>query len=48
MELKGSSIVVKAAFKVRLEDYNIEIPQILFKNIAEEVVVKLDLTYTAL
>jgi polyisoprenoid-binding protein YceI len=48
MEVKGNSIVVKAAFKVRLEDYNIAIPQILFKNIAEEVDVKLNITYTAL
>lgn len=48
MEQKGNNITIKAAFKVRLEDYNIEVPQILFKNIAEEVEVKLEITYIPL
>lgn len=48
MEVKGNLIYLKTKFIVKLADYNITVPQILFKNIAEEVEVKLDITYTPL
>ncbi|XOV95274.1 MAG: YceI family protein [Bacteroidota bacterium] len=40
--LKGGEMTIKAVFPVRLEDYNIEIPQLLWNNIAEEVEVTLE------
>jgi polyisoprenoid-binding protein YceI len=42
---EGEKVVVKAVFKVKLADYNVKIPQLLWKNIAEEVEVKIDFTY---
>jgi hypothetical protein len=48
MEIKGNLISLKTKFIVKLADYNITVPQILFKNIAETVEVKLDITYTPL
>jgi polyisoprenoid-binding protein YceI len=38
-------IVFKSNFKVRLTDYKIEIPQIIFQNVAEEVEVTVGITY---
>jgi polyisoprenoid-binding protein YceI len=38
-------IVIKTSFNVRLKDYNISIPQLLWQNIAEQVEVKLDFTF---
>lgn len=38
-------IIVTSEFKVRLEDFNIKIPRIVIKNISEEVLVKVNLTY---
>lgn len=48
IDVKSNSVSVKAKFKIKLADYNITTPQILFKNIAEEVEVKLDITYSPL
>ncbi len=36
---------IKANFKIRIADYNIKIPQLLWKNIAEEVDVKVEFNY---
>lgn len=41
----GDKIILKSKFKIRLADYNIKIPQLMFQNIAEEVEVTVDLTY---
>lgn len=42
--VKGE-LMVTSEFKVRLKDYNIKIPRLVIKNIAEEVLVKVNLTY---
>lgn len=38
-------LVMKAKFMVRLEDYGIKIPKLMWQNIAEQVEVTVDLTY---
>lgn len=38
-------IIIKASFNVKLKDYNITIPQLLWQNIAEQVEVKLDFIF---
>lgn len=51
VEIRGSSVdeginlQLQAKFKIRLKDYNISIPQLLFRNIAEEVDVSVNFTY---
>ncbi len=41
----GEKITVKSKFNVKLADYNIQIPQLVFQNIAEVVEVTVDITY---
>lgn len=41
IEKKGNELHVEAAFPLKVADFNIEIPQLLFYNIAEVVEVKL-------
>ncbi len=45
IEIANSRIVLKSSFIVRLEDYAVARPQLLWKNIAEQVEVTLDFTY---
>jgi len=46
MELKDNGkLVLVTSFPVKLEDYQVKIPKIVFYNIAESVQVKLDLEY---
>ncbi len=47
-EMVEGKILMKSKFNVRLSDFNIKIPAIVWKNIAEQVEVKLDLTYRLL
>lgn len=42
----NGSIMVSAEFKVRLADHKIDIPEILFMNIAEVLSVKIDANYS--
>lgn len=44
IEWKGDRILLAAKFPVKLEDYKIKIPQLLFQNIAESVEVSIDFT----
>ncbi len=44
-EFKDEKIFINASFPVKLEDYKIKIPKLLFKNIAEIVEVKVNLEY---
>jgi polyisoprenoid-binding protein YceI len=48
LEVKGRNIVMKSKFKVRLADYNITIPQAVWRNISEEVEVSVNFTYSPL
>lgn len=42
--LKGNELSLNATFKVLLSDYNISIPKVMFYELAEEQVVKLNIT----
>jgi hypothetical protein len=48
IENTDNKLLVRATFMVKLKDYNIVIPKILWENIAEEVQVTIDLTYRAM
>lgn len=48
IEIREERIYAQANFTVRLEDYKIKIPQLLWQNIAEEVEVTIDFTYKPL
>ena len=45
ISIVNGRLVMKSTFKVKLADYNIKIPTIIWQNIAEEVEVRIDLTY---
>ncbi len=42
---QGENLIMKSKFTVRLEDYSVSIPKILWQNIAEQVEVTVDLVY---
>lgn len=48
VEVKGRNLVMKSKFKVRLADYNITIPQVVWQNISEEVEVTVEFLYSPL
>jgi hypothetical protein len=48
VEFAGSKAIVRSRFMVKLEDYNIKIPKLVWQNIAEEIEVKIDFTYKAI
>jgi polyisoprenoid-binding protein YceI len=48
MEKANAAIKMKAKFIVKLTDYKIKIPQLLWKNIAEEVEVTVEFNYKSL
>jgi polyisoprenoid-binding protein YceI len=45
IEVAGKKITMKSKFMVKVADYDITIPQLLFQNIAEQVEVTVDFTY---
>jgi hypothetical protein len=45
IQVKEGEIIAKAKFIVKLQDYKIKIPQLLWQNIAEEVEVTVDFLY---
>ncbi len=45
LEIKNGKIFMTSTFQVKIEDYKIKIPRLLFQNIAEIVDVKVDLEY---
>jgi polyisoprenoid-binding protein YceI len=45
IEKRGEKLLMKSKFIVKLQDYKIEIPQLLWKNIAEQVEVTLEFTF---
>lgn len=48
VEMVEGKIVMKSKFIVKLADYKIEIPKLLWQNIAEQVEVKIEFTYKPL
>jgi len=47
-ESSNGKVTLKSKFIVKLQDYNIEIPSIVWKNIAEEIELKIDFTYKSI
>jgi polyisoprenoid-binding protein YceI len=45
IEREGDKLLMKSKFKVKLQDYKIAIPQLLWQNIAEEVEVTLEFAF---
>ena len=45
IEAQGNKLVMKSKFMVKVADYDITIPQLVFQNIAEEVEVTVDFTF---
>jgi polyisoprenoid-binding protein YceI len=45
IEIKDNKILAKSKFIVKVADYKIEIPQLVFQNIAEQVEVTVDFVY---
>ncbi len=45
IEVQTTKLVLKSRFIVKLADYNIKIPQLMWQNIAEQVEVTLNFTY---
>lgn len=45
MEVSSGKIIMKSKFVIRLQDYKIKIPTIVWQNIAEKVEVKVDFVY---
>ena len=43
---KEDSIIIDTEFKVILNDYKIKIPRLLFQNIAEEIEIKVNSTFS--
>lgn len=48
VERKGENLLLKSKFLVKLADYNITIPQVVWQNISEEVVVNVNFLYNPL
>jgi hypothetical protein len=48
LEFAGGKAIMKSKFMVKLVDYNIKIPKLVWQNIAEEIEVKVDFTYKAI
>jgi len=48
LEFINGKIIMKSKFMVKLADYNIKIPKLVWQNIAEEVQVKIEFTYKGL
>lgn len=44
-EVQSGTIILKSKFILKLADYNIKIPQLMWQNIAEQVEVTVDFTY---
>ena len=47
-EWSNGKVSLKSKFIIKLKDFNIEIPTIVWKNIAEEIELKIDFTYKTL
>jgi hypothetical protein len=48
LEFTGGKATLKSKFIVKLQDYSIKIPKLVWQNIAEEIEVKVDFTYKAI
>ena len=45
VEFNAGKVTTRSRFKIKLEDYSIKIPTLVWQNIAEEVEVRVDFTY---
>jgi hypothetical protein len=46
IEKQGDKLIMKSKFIVKLEDYKVTIPQLMWQNIAEQVEVTVDFTFS--
>lgn len=46
IEISGNGFIIKSNFIVKLEDYDIKIPSVLWQNIAEEIEVTINFSYS--
>lgn len=46
LKKSGKKLFIEAKFNVKLEDYNIEVPQLVWQNIAEEIEISVNLELT--
>jgi hypothetical protein len=46
IEKQGDKLIMKSKFIVKLEDYKVKIPQLMWQNIAEQVEVTVDFTFS--
>jgi hypothetical protein len=44
-EISGGKLLVKSKFIIKVADYNVKIPTLMWQNIAEQVEVRIDFTY---
>ena len=44
-QFTNGQVILKSSFKIKLDDYNIKIPKLLWQNIAEQVDVMVNFTY---
>ena len=47
LKVTDGKVVIDSKFLVKLKDYNIEVPKVVFQNIAEDIQVTLTSTYSA-
>ena len=48
IEVNGTRLLLSSKFMVKLLDYNIKVPQIVYQNIAQEIEVSVEFTYRPL
>lgn len=48
VEVSGNKLIIESKFVIKLIDYNIKVPQIVWQNIAQQVEVKMNLSYRPL
>jgi hypothetical protein len=48
IEVNGNRLLLASKFMVKLLDYNIKVPQIVYQNIAQEIEVSVEFTYRPL
>lgn len=48
IEVTGNQLTAKSSFKIKLEDYQIKVPQIVWKNIAQVIDVHVEFVYRPL
>lgn len=48
LEMKGDKVILKSKFSVKLADYNITVPQVIWQNVSEQIEVNVNFEYSPL